>query len=250
LERVQLGPGEVLFNQGDAASTGLFAIVMGELSILENGVEMRTMGPGQVLGERAMHDTAARRTASAVARGETVLAKLSTRAYMQLNESKARGGAGASKLTEQLSMDVGLVLSPRGHDDPHQMETLEEADEPAESGAVLNPSLTTLDFSNPMAGSGDSYVSLDGSDDGIGTRSPRKGTNETNDAFDTFRLPELTKMREIRLRPFLMDYEEDGRVLSVMKVVFLEAKLQWLSTSTTAVTGKYTSNQSTVASDA
>lgn len=134
LERVKLGAGGVLFEQGDASSTGLFAIDTGEICIIENGVEMRTMGPGQVLGERAMHDTGARRTASVVARSETIMAKLSTRAYMQLNESKARGGTGASKLVRELSMDVGLVLPSRGGQQ-QMMETLDEADEGEESGS-------------------------------------------------------------------------------------------------------------------
>ena len=79
--------GEVLFKQGDTGNS-LYLILGGAISIVINlpgahSVTVRTMRAGSILGEMAVY-TGAPRTASAVARRDSVLFKLSTKDYQSL----------------------------------------------------------------------------------------------------------------------------------------------------------------------
>ena len=79
--------GEVLFKQGDTGNS-LYLILGGAISIVINlpgahSVNVRTMRAGSILGEMAVY-TGAPRTASAVARRDSVLFKLSTKDYQSL----------------------------------------------------------------------------------------------------------------------------------------------------------------------
>jgi SulP family sulfate permease len=82
-----ISEGEVLFKQGDTGNS-LYLILGGAISIVINlpdghSVTVRTMRAGSILGEMAVY-TGAPRTASAVARRDSVLFKLSTKDYQSL----------------------------------------------------------------------------------------------------------------------------------------------------------------------
>jgi CRP-like cAMP-binding protein len=52
-DRLELAPGEVLFRQGDPGEAA-FAILAGQVEVAAPGQEPRTVGPGALIGERAL----------------------------------------------------------------------------------------------------------------------------------------------------------------------------------------------------
>src|SRR5271165_7559317 len=71
---LQVPPGDVLIRQ-DAADNDLFLIISGSLRIIVNGREVAIRGPGEHLGEMAIVDPSAARSASVVAAEASIVAK-------------------------------------------------------------------------------------------------------------------------------------------------------------------------------
>lgn len=69
---VHLAPGDTLFEKDDAGDT-MFAVVAGELSVVLDGREIDTLGPGDILGEMSLVDGSPRSaTVTAAAASEVV----------------------------------------------------------------------------------------------------------------------------------------------------------------------------------
>lgn len=74
--------GETIFAKGDAGDR-MYVITAGSVSVEDEGGEIETLGPGDLLGELALID-AAPRTASAVARTECSLAPIDRSRFLFL----------------------------------------------------------------------------------------------------------------------------------------------------------------------
>ncbi len=86
VELVSLRKNKILTSQGDIASD-IYFILSGSVSIIINEREVARRGPGEHVGEMAMVDTAARRSASIIAIEPCVLAKLTEIQFTRLGNS-------------------------------------------------------------------------------------------------------------------------------------------------------------------
>lgn len=77
-----LGPGEVLFREGDRGEV-MFAVVEGRIELSRHGHSVEDVGPGGILGELALID-AARRSATATARTHARVARVDQKQFMFL----------------------------------------------------------------------------------------------------------------------------------------------------------------------
>jgi CRP/FNR family transcriptional regulator, cyclic AMP receptor protein len=67
-----LAPGAVLFREGDQGDT-MFAVVEGEVELSHRGTRVECVGPGGILGEMALIDSASRSaTATAISPAKVV----------------------------------------------------------------------------------------------------------------------------------------------------------------------------------
>ncbi len=103
VSRETLAPGQVLFKRGDAGDE-MYLVVEGEIEIVELG---KSMGPGQVLGEVALLVPSHKRTATARAKTEVTLARM-TRRDMELTalQNPAFGFELLKLVARRLSADV------------------------------------------------------------------------------------------------------------------------------------------------
>jgi len=90
-----------------AADNDLFFIIDGELAIEVNGREVARRGPGQHVGELALIDPHARRSATVVARRQSLLARIPEAAFSAMAESYPR-------LWRRIAIEVGERLRQRG----------------------------------------------------------------------------------------------------------------------------------------
>ena len=81
-ERRRLAPGEVVFEQGDAAAE-MFAVVDGAIDVVRDGDLVYTAAAGDVVGEMAIID-AAPRTATARARTESTVVPVDQERFLFL----------------------------------------------------------------------------------------------------------------------------------------------------------------------
>ena len=103
VSRETLAPGQVLFKRGDAGDE-MYLVVEGEIEIVELG---KSMGPGQVLGEVALLVPSHKRTATARAKTQVALARM-TRRDMELTalQNPAFGFELLKLVARRLSADV------------------------------------------------------------------------------------------------------------------------------------------------
>ncbi len=79
---VQLQPGEVLFRDGDPGDC-MYAVVEGAVALTVHDLPVEQVGPGGILGEMALIDTA-QRSATATAVTATRAARIDERQFMYL----------------------------------------------------------------------------------------------------------------------------------------------------------------------
>jgi CRP-like cAMP-binding protein len=81
-ETVELGPGDVLFREGDTA-TEMFGVISGEIELRKGDRRIIAIGPNGVFGELALVDSSPR-SLDAVATQQTVLAAIDRRRFLFL----------------------------------------------------------------------------------------------------------------------------------------------------------------------
>ena len=89
VELLQFEPNEEIIIQGDA-DNDIYFILAGQLSITVNGREVAIRKSGEHVGEMALIDPSARRSASVVAIEQTVVAKISEAAFHPLADKYPR----------------------------------------------------------------------------------------------------------------------------------------------------------------
>ncbi|MBI3506167.1 MAG: cyclic nucleotide-binding domain-containing protein [Proteobacteria bacterium] len=111
VNRESLAPGQVLFKRGDPGEE-MYLVVEGEIEIVELG---KSMGPGQVLGEVALLVPSHRRSATAKAKTQVTLARM-TRRDMELTalQNPAFGFELLKLVARRLSEDVERLERARG----------------------------------------------------------------------------------------------------------------------------------------
>ena len=111
IELFQLEPKDMLIVQ-DEADNDLYFILAGRLSIVVNGREVAIRESGQHVGEMALIDPSARRSASAVAIEQTVVAKISETSFRPLaNKCPRVWQLIATELAKRLQQRNRLVAS-------------------------------------------------------------------------------------------------------------------------------------------
>jgi CRP-like cAMP-binding protein len=108
VERVslaELAPGDVLIREG-AADNDLYFVLVGRLAVLVGGREVGTRDAGQHVGEVALLDPTAPRSATVVAREPSVVAKISERDF-------AAVATTAPGVWRSLATGLGAILSER-----------------------------------------------------------------------------------------------------------------------------------------
>jgi CRP/FNR family transcriptional regulator, cyclic AMP receptor protein len=81
-DTVALQPGEVLFREGDPGDV-MFAVVEGQVELTRDGMVIEQVGPGGIIGEMALIDSAPR-SATATARGSARVATVDHRQFTYL----------------------------------------------------------------------------------------------------------------------------------------------------------------------
>ena len=110
-EILSLEPREGLIVQGEA-DNDIYFILAGRLSIIVNGREVAIREPGQHVGEMALIDPSAKRSASVVAIEQTVVAKISEAYFSPLaNEYPRVWQLIATELAKRLQQRNKLVAS-------------------------------------------------------------------------------------------------------------------------------------------
>ena len=110
-EILQFEPEEELIVQGNA-DNDIYFILAGRLSIVVNGREVAIRESGQHVGEMALIDPSARRSASAIAIEQTVVAKISETAFRPLADECPRvWQLIATELAKRLQQRNRLVAS-------------------------------------------------------------------------------------------------------------------------------------------
>ena len=111
-ELIQLESDETLIAQ-DNVDNEIYFILSGRLSIIANGREVAIRNSGQHVGEMALIDPSARRSASVVAIEQTVVAKISESTFSSLADRYPRiWQLIAEELCERLRQRNRLVASP------------------------------------------------------------------------------------------------------------------------------------------
>ncbi len=111
-ELIQLESGETLIAQNNIDNE-LYFILSGRLSIIANGREVAIRNSGQHVGEMALIDPSARRSASVIAIEQTVVAKISEPTFTALADRYPRvWRLIAEELCERLRQRNRLVVSP------------------------------------------------------------------------------------------------------------------------------------------
>ncbi len=111
VNRETLAPGQILFRRGDAGEE-MYLVVEGEVEIVELG---KSMGAGQVLGEVALLVPSHRRSATARAKTQVTLARM-TRRDMELTalQNPAFGFELLKLVARRLSDDVERLERAKG----------------------------------------------------------------------------------------------------------------------------------------
>ncbi len=113
VELIDLRPNECLANQGDLESD-IYFILGGTLSIRINDREIATRGAGEHVGEMAMVDTAARRSASLIARDNCTCAKMTDSQFTRLaSRNPQLWRSIAVKLADRLRERSKFIPIPR-----------------------------------------------------------------------------------------------------------------------------------------
>lgn len=111
IELLQLESKDTLIVQ-DEADNDIYFIIAGRLSIVVNGREVAIRESGQHVGEMALIDPSARRSASAVAIEQTVVAKISEASFRPLADEHPRvWQLIATELVKRLQQRNRLVAS-------------------------------------------------------------------------------------------------------------------------------------------
>ncbi|RKU13027.1 cyclic nucleotide-binding protein [Candidatus Poribacteria bacterium] len=110
-ELIQVESGDKLITQ-DGADNDIYFILAGRLSIVVNGWEVAIRDSGQCVGEMALIDPSARRSASVVATEQTVVAKISEDSFCQLADKHPKvWQLIAGVLADRLRQRNKLVIS-------------------------------------------------------------------------------------------------------------------------------------------
>ncbi len=110
-EILQFEPEEDLITQGDA-DNDIYFILAGRVSIVVNGREVAIRESGEHIGEMALIDPSARRSASAITIEQTVVAKISETAFRPLaNKCPRVWQLIATELVKRLQQRNRLVAS-------------------------------------------------------------------------------------------------------------------------------------------
>lgn len=114
VELCQLGDGEILIEQ-DGTDNDIYFILVGSVRIVVNGREVATREQGEHVGEMALVDPGARRSATVVARGMVVVAKVSEPDFVRVAD--AHPGVWRA-----LAIELGLRLRQRNrfHAEPNR----------------------------------------------------------------------------------------------------------------------------------
>lgn len=108
---LQVEPEEYLITQGEA-DNDIYFILAGRVSIAVNGREVAIRASGEHIGEMALIDPSARRSASAVAIEQTVVAKISEASFRPLaNKCPRVWQLIATELAKRLQQRNRLVAS-------------------------------------------------------------------------------------------------------------------------------------------
>jgi CRP-like cAMP-binding protein len=101
----ELDPGAVLIEEG-AADNDLYFVLAGRVAVLVGGIEVGTREAGQHVGEVALLDPTAPRSATVVAQEQTVVAKISERDFKAV-------AATAPMVWRALAVGLGSILGQR-----------------------------------------------------------------------------------------------------------------------------------------
>jgi predicted nucleotide-binding protein len=102
---VEVGPGEILIRQ-DAPDDDIFFILAGRFSVLVHDREVAVRSAGQHVGEMALIDPAARRSATVAAIEESVAARVAEPAFTEIANTNPR-------LWRALALELGTRLRER-----------------------------------------------------------------------------------------------------------------------------------------
>ena len=106
--------GATLISEG-AADTDLFLILSGEFSIVANRQVIARKNAGEQVGEMAVVDPSARRSASAIAASDSVVARISESEFSELADKYPR-------LWRRIAMELASRLRSEG-EAPHPVST-------------------------------------------------------------------------------------------------------------------------------
>jgi CRP-like cAMP-binding protein len=130
----ELAPGSVLIEEG-GADNDLYFVLAGRVTVLVGGIEIGTRDAGQHVGEVALLDPKAPRSATVVAREPTVVAKITERDFTAVASS-------APAVWRALAAGLGSILSERNRRvaDPDAL----RAREPGEATRVDGGTMTSF----------------------------------------------------------------------------------------------------------
>ncbi|HET9595469.1 MAG TPA: protein kinase [Anaeromyxobacteraceae bacterium] len=116
LSLAELAPDEVLIREG-ASDNDLYFVLAGRLAVVVGGSEVGTREAGQHVGEVALLDATAARSATVVAREQTVVAKISERDFAAVAEAAPTIwralATGLSGTLAQRNRHAGGTVTPR-----------------------------------------------------------------------------------------------------------------------------------------
>jgi CRP-like cAMP-binding protein/tRNA A-37 threonylcarbamoyl transferase component Bud32 len=134
----ELAPGTVLIEEG-GSDNDLYFVLAGRVTVLVGGIEIGTRDAGQHVGEVALLDPKAPRSATVVAREPTVVAKITERDFSEV-------GASAPAVWRALAAGLGAILSERNRRvaDPDALRARGPGDAPRVDGGTMTSFLREL----------------------------------------------------------------------------------------------------------
>jgi len=134
----ELTPGAVLIEEG-GSDNDLYFVLAGRVTILVGGIEIGTRDAGTHVGEVALLDPKAPRSATVVAREPTVVAKITERDFTAVASS-------APAVWRGLAAGLGSILSERNRRlaDPDALRAREPGDVPRVDGGTMTAFLNEL----------------------------------------------------------------------------------------------------------
>jgi CRP-like cAMP-binding protein len=134
----ELAPRAVLIEEG-GSDNDLYFVLAGRVTVLVGGIEIGTRDAGQHVGEVALLDPKAPRSATVVAREPTVVAKITERDFTAVASS-------APAVWRALAAGLGSILSERNRRvaDPDALRVRETGDAPRVDGGTMTSFLHEL----------------------------------------------------------------------------------------------------------